>query len=82
MDLLLKHGADVAAACRAGKTPLHCAAMAGHSTIVGHLLQASGPDLVSRMDTALWLPLHHAAEQGSIDIARHLLQARSLLAGA
>jgi len=70
--LLLERGADVNAATKNGKTPLHEAAGEGHAETVCLLLER-GAALEAR-NSAGWSALHWAANAGHVDAARALLQ--------
>jgi uncharacterized protein len=72
IELLLAHGADVAAVSRNGNgnTPLH-AALAGNHKFVAGLLGA-GAD-VNAADAAGWRPLHLATANNNLDAMRTLI---------
>ncbi len=73
VELLLAHGADVAAPSRnsTANTPLH-AALAGNHTFVAGLLMGAGSD-VNASDAAGWRPLHLAAANNTLDAMKTLI---------
>jgi len=73
VELLLAHGADVAATSTNsnGNTPLHAALAANHTFVAGLLLGA-GSD-VNAADAAGWRPLHLAAANNSLDTMKTLI---------
>jgi ankyrin repeat protein len=73
VDLLLAHGADVAALSKnsTGNTALH-AALAGNHKFVAGLLIGAGSD-VNAPDAAGWRPLHLAASNGNLDAMKALI---------
>jgi ankyrin repeat protein len=72
-ELLIEHGADVAARSRGanGNTPLH-AALAGNHKFVAGLLIGRGAD-VSAADAQGWCPLHLAAAYNNMDAMKQLI---------
>ena len=72
-ELLLAHGAEVAARSRNanGNTPLH-AALAGNHKFVAGLLMGAGAD-VDANDAAGWRPLHIAAANNNLDAMKTLI---------
>jgi ankyrin repeat protein len=72
-ELLLGHGADVAARSHnaTGNTPLH-AALAGNHKIVAALLIGRGSDL-DAADAGGWRPLHLAAANGNLELMKQLI---------
>ncbi|MGE5243406.1 MAG: ankyrin repeat domain-containing protein [Betaproteobacteria bacterium] len=72
-ELLLEHGADVAARSRNanGNTPLH-AALAGNQAFVAGLLIGSGAD-VDAADANGWRPLHMATANNNLDAMNTLI---------
>jgi len=81
-ELLLAHGADVAARSRNsnGNTPLH-AALAGNHKMAAGLLIGWGAD-VNATDAAGWRPLHLAASNNNLDAIKALIaQGADVLAG-
>src|SRR5919204_1007396 len=72
-EMLLAHGADVAARSRNanGNTPLH-AALAGNHKFVAGLLIGAGAD-VNAADAQGWRPLHLAAANNNLDAIRTLI---------
>ena len=72
-ELLLAHGADVAARSRNtnGNTPLH-AALAGNHTVVAAVLIGHGAD-VNAADAQGWCPLHLAAANNNLDAITALI---------
>jgi ankyrin repeat protein len=72
-ELLLAHGADVAARSRnaTGNTPLHAALAANHKLVAG-LLIGGGAD-VNSADASGWRPLHLAAANNNIDAIKALI---------
>src|SRR5690348_9090448 len=58
---------------RAGRTPLHYAAVAGDVGLVTELLVASAD--ANAVDDDGWTPLHFAAQKGVAEIVRLLLEA-------
>lgn len=73
VDLLLTHGADVAARSRnsTGNTPLHAALAGNHAFVAGQLIGA-GAD-VNAADAAGWRPLHLAAANANLDAIAALI---------
>src|SRR5690242_2360019 len=73
VELLLAHGADVAAVSRnsTANTALH-AALAGHHPFVAGLLIGAGAD-VNAADAAGWRPLHLAAANNHLDAIKTLI---------
>jgi len=73
MELLLAHGADVAArsANPTGNTPLHAALAANQKMAVG-LLIGHGAD-VNALDASGWRPLHLAAANNALDVMKTLI---------
>ncbi|XP_024521036.1 ankyrin repeat and protein kinase domain-containing protein 1-like [Selaginella moellendorffii] len=67
VQLLLEFGARVDSKTMNadGHTPLHCAAMVGH-TVILEMLLARGAD-PERADSSGWRPIHHAASSGSLE---------------
>ncbi|KAJ4294216.1 actin- protein 3 [Kalmusia sp. IMI 367209] len=72
VNLLLKHGASIAAETHAGDTALDLAILKGHLDVVQALLHA-GAD-VSTHEGEGWTPLYKAALHGQDDIAKLLLE--------
>ena len=72
-ELLIEHGADVAARSRGsnGNTPLH-AALAGNHKFVAGVLIGHGAD-VNAADAQGWRPLHLAAANNNMDAITALL---------
>jgi len=72
-ELLLAHGADVAAMSRNanGNMPLH-AALAGNHKFIAGLLMGAGAD-VNAADAAGWRPLHLAAANNNLDAINALI---------
>ena|SRR5581483_2410545 len=72
-ELLLAHGADVAARSKNanGNRPLH-AALAGNHTFAAGLLMGAGAD-VDSSDAAGWRPLHIAAANNNLDAMKTLI---------
>ena len=72
-ELLLEHGADVAARSRGsnGNTPLH-AALAGNHKFVVAVLIGHGAD-VNATDAQGWRPLHLAAANNNMDAIKALI---------
>jgi hypothetical protein len=71
----LGQNADVASAKRAGRTPLHTAAEAGHVAVVEVLLEAEVRASPSTREG--WTPLHLAAAGGQAEVARRLIAAEA-----
>jgi ankyrin repeat protein len=73
VELLLAHGADVAALSKnsTGNTALH-AALAGNHKFVAGLLLGAGSD-VNASDAAGWRPLHIAAANNNLDAMKALI---------
>ena len=72
-ELLLGHGADVAARSRnaTGNTPLH-AALAANQKMTAGLLMGHGAD-VDAVDAAGWRPLHLATASNNLDAMKTLI---------
>lgn len=72
-ELLIAHGADVAARSRNanGNTPLH-AALAGNHKMVAGLLLGAGAD-VNAADAQGWRPLHLAAANDNLESVKALV---------
>ena len=72
-ELLLEHGADVAARSRNqnGNTPLH-AALAGNHKFTAAVLIGHGAD-VNAADAQGWRPLHLAAANNNMDAMKQLI---------
>ena len=72
-ELLIEHGADVAARSRGanGNTPLH-AALAGNHKFVAGVLIGHGAD-VNAADAQGWRPLHLAAANNNMDAIEALI---------
>ena len=72
-ELLLAHGADVAARSNnaSANTPLH-AALAANQKMVAGLLLGAGAD-VNASDAGGWRPLHLAAANGNLDSMKALV---------
>ena len=68
----LDAGVDVNASNFAGWTPLHRAAIKGHTQII-QLLIANGADVNAKHDAFGTTPLHYAAEEGHKKIAELLI---------
>jgi ankyrin repeat protein len=64
--LLLEKGADVAAKCKGGLTPLHCAAQNGHEAVVWLLLE-KGADAEAEDENG-WMALHFAVQNGHKEV--------------
>ena len=62
----------------AGDTPLHVAALGGHSRLVNRLLQEC-VSLVHVQDAQGWTALHYAASTGNVGIATMLVEAGATL---
>ena len=73
VELLLAHGADVAATSKnsTGNTALH-AALAGNHKLVAGLIIGGGGD-VNAADAAGWRPLHLAASHNNLDAMKALI---------
>jgi ankyrin repeat protein len=73
VELLLSHGADVAARSRNsnGNTPLHAALAANHKMVAGILI-GRGAD-VDAPDAAGWRPLHLASANNNLDAMKTLI---------
>jgi len=72
-ELLLSHGADVAARSKnaSANTPLH-AALAANQKMTAGLLLGAGAD-VNAADAGGWRPLHLAAANGNLDSMKALV---------
>ncbi len=81
VELLLAHGADVAArsANPTGNTPLHAALAANQKMAVG-LLIGHGAD-VNAADASGWKPLHLAAVHNALDVMKTLIAQGAEAAG-
>src|SRR5690349_156764 len=81
-ELLLAHGADVAAMSRNanGNMPLH-AALAGNHKFVAGLLMGAGAD-VNAADAGGWRPLHIAAANNNLDAIKTLIEQGADVAAA
>ena len=66
---------DLEAVDNTGWTALHCAAVKGHNTIVGQLLQAKAN--IEAVDNIGFTALHRAAVKGHDTIVGQLLQAKA-----
>ncbi|TPP66477.1 Poly (ADP-ribose) polymerase [Fasciola gigantica] len=75
VELLLEHGADVAARDDGGLVPLHNACSFGHLEVV-HIMLAAGSDPNAR-DCWNYTPLHEAAIKGKVEVCILLLQAKA-----
>ncbi|KAI7986473.1 Ankyrin repeat-containing protein [Camellia lanceoleosa] len=59
------------------ETPLHIAALRGHSDFTKALLSRK-PELTTELDSLLNSPLHLASSEGHLDIVRKLLEAKNI----
>ncbi len=82
VKLLLEHNVDVNLGNKVGETPLHVAAINGH-TQIARLLVEHGADVSARRDYCNWrsgncvptdTPLHEAAKRGHRQIASLLIE--------
>lgn len=73
LRFVIEAGADVNMADSFGLTPLHYAAMHGHSTMINILLTYGADPNVQ--DNVGWTPLHFAINSGTITGAHHLYYA-------
>ena len=69
-QVLIEHGADLAAQTKDGSTPLHWASERGHVEVV-RLLIEHGADLAAQTKDG-WTPLHGASEWGHVEVAQLL----------
>lgn len=84
MRLLLSVGADLHAATRGGKSPLHAAAANGHLEVVRLLLATSSRaiDVPAMHGMMRMTPLHMAVDGGHLEVVRLLLAAGACVAAS
>jgi len=73
VEMLLKHGADVNATTKYGRTPLHMAVSKG-KTDTAELLLESGAEVDARDRVLGWTALYEACQNGDVGTAKLLLQ--------